>query len=162
MSTRTIALILIPISTLVMLLVLIQYEEVIFDAFPDPFGKVGMILIAAVLLVTDGAVVFFLARRFRREQEEEVYQRTGRRVETWIDLLVRQGPIHQDAAITWLEMEHGLTESDAAFILAEKERRSGSPTGVSNRWVLAGCVAGAVVTLIVASSVMTALLLGDR
>lgn len=165
MSTRKIVLMLIPISTLVMLLIMIQYEEAIFDTFPDPFGKVGMILIAAILLVTDGWVVFLLTRRFQREQEEGVRQRTGRRVEAWIDLLSRQGPTEREVAITWLRMEHGLTEEDATFILAEKERRGGpqtSTTDASRRWVVAGCVIGIVLAILTISGVMMTMFLRGR
>lgn len=164
MSKRTIGLTLIPISTLVMLLVLIQYEDVIFDAFPDPFGKVGMVLLAIVVLMIDGGVVYLLARRFQREQEEEIYRRTGRRVEEWIDLLSRRGPSQQEAAINWMGMEHGLSEGDAAFVLAEKERRSGSQTRTdsSQRWILVGCVIGIALAAIAASGAIMALVVRGR
>ena len=152
MAKRRIALALIPLSTLIALLVLMQYEEVIFGAFPGPTGKIGLLLIAIVLFAADGWVVYLLSRRTQEDQEEQLYRRTGRRVEEWIELISRRGPAERDAMINWLAMQHGLSESDAAFILAERVRRGESPvsaTGPSQSLVLFGCIAGIFLALVV-------------
>jgi hypothetical protein len=152
MAKRRIALALIPLSTLIVLLVLIQFEEIIFGAFPGPTGKIGLLLIAVVLFAVDGWVVYLLSRRTQEDQEEQLYRRTGRRVEEWIDLVSRRGPSERDAMISWLAMQHGLSESDAAFILAERVRRDESPvsaTGPSQRVVLFGCIAGMFLAIVV-------------
>ena len=157
MAKRRIALALIPLSTLIAILVLMQFEEVIFGAFPGPMGKIGILLIAVALFAADGWVVYLLSRRTQEDQEEQLYRRTGRRVEEWIELISRRGPTERDAIITWLAMQHGLSESDAAFILAERARRGENPvsaTAPSQRMVLFGCIAGIFLALIVIGVVM--------
>jgi hypothetical protein len=152
MAKRRIALALIPLSTLIVLLVLVQFEEVIFGAFPGPTGKIGMLLIAFVLFAAGGWAVYLLSRRTQEDQEEQLYRRTGRRIEEWINLVSRRGLAERDAIIKWLAMQHGLSKSDAAFILAERVRRGESPfsaTDPSQRLVLFGCVAGMFLALIV-------------
>jgi hypothetical protein len=136
------ALVLMPASTLVILLVLIRYPAAIAAVVPGPLGKVVVPLVGIVLLATDIWAVIFLSRQYQREWRDQVESRTGRSVEEWIELVSAQGPRERSERKAWMRAQYGLSEAEAEYILVEKDRRAqiaAGGVGVDKRLVLLGC-----------------------
>jgi hypothetical protein len=151
---------LIPVGSILLLIVLASSRAMSALAdLPDPLGFIVALGLAVVFMGVQVWAVIKMSEGLKDMQRKALARDTGRSLESWVELVLAQGPKERDELMAWLKVVHGVSESDAHYILASRGRLSNPPEvreAMEKRQQrsLLGCIVGLMVLIVVAATAM--------
>ena len=153
---------LIPVGSILLLLVLASSRAMSALAdLPDPLGFIVALGLVVVFMGVQVWAVIKMSEGLKDMQRKLLERNTGRSLESWVELVLAQGPKERDELMAWLKVVHGVSESDAHYILASRGRLSTPPEvreamEKQQQRTMVGCIVGLMV--LTAAAVMAMML----